>query len=71
MKWQFETWEGKNARLSAWHPYFCWTPVVITGTDRKAWLETIYRKGELQRCVYDCYWSWTFAEDVFEVLKAD
>jgi hypothetical protein len=71
MKWNFETSAQRYARMCSWHKYFAWTPVIITGTDRKVWLETIYRKNRPIRSDYNVIIGnrWLYAEDVFEVLK--
>lgn len=50
-------------RLSAWHPYFCWTPTRITGTHDCYWLVWIVRKGEYHKGYSSCseWWSWEYS----------
>ncbi len=50
----------KKRRLEQWHPFFCWFPRRITGTEECRWLETIERKGEYHIHYAGAYWEWVY-----------
>lgn len=68
MNWYSETWQQKRDRLQRWHHWFAWHPVRVN--TRIYWLETIYIKGQFHSN-YDCYWTWEYAANVFDILKND
>lgn len=70
MKWRNgETKESKTVRLSGWHKWFAWHPVVIDTVrdgDRirrvKAWLEFVNRRGCPSIFKWDeTCWEWDYA----------
>jgi len=67
MKWiNGETWETKVKRLSEWHPYFAWVPIVVgvtpEGRKIKIWLESVQRRGKYHFPSVYAFWSWEYKE---------
>lgn len=65
MKWNIETEEEKNRKLSNWHTWFAWYPITITESfpkrSQKVWLETVFRRGRLYRDMQgDNQWRWEY-----------
>lgn len=71
MKWiNGLTDEAKDMRLSDWHRWFAWRPVVIgyhgEGRNRrsiKVWLRYVWRKGRYYTWFYESGWSWEYKEN--------
>lgn len=51
MKWHSESIRAWADRVRQWNPWFAWLPVRIG--ERKVWLETVERKGEIQFTAYN------------------
>lgn len=55
-----ETWSTKKARLSEWHSFFAWYPIMITDHDCR-WMERIERKGKYWFVPYvGGGWNWSY-----------
>ena len=64
--------DEKEARLSEWHRWFAWRPVVTTSRDLR-WLEIVERRGvKVTVHEYDApdweYWHWTYRPAQFKGL---
>lgn len=62
--------EEREERLNAWHKWFAWRPIRMTDdqTDVR-WLEFVYRKGRKRYSDDGGYWTWTYAETTFDILR--
>lgn len=65
MRWiNGETWEHKKERLSAWHRWFAWRPIMmgeVDGHHIKVWLEYVCRRGALHGGWDELWWEWEYS----------
>ncbi len=62
--------ELREERLRSWHKKFLWLPVRMTEDKNDVrWLEFVYRKGRKSWCDDGHYWSWTYADNTFDILR--
>jgi hypothetical protein len=52
MKWNFESTQERDDRLSRPHRWFAWRPVRLDDSGKIAWLETIWRKKQFIRILF-------------------
>jgi hypothetical protein len=62
--------EIKAERLAAWHKWFAWYPIRLSADKHEIrWMETVYRRGKQRYCDGDSYYSWTYADNVMDVIR--
>lgn len=54
-----ETGEEMRDRLSNWHKWFAWYPVLVAPHDCR-WLELVERKGTYWCISYCSGWEWVY-----------